>query len=88
MTQGSCTITVVTPVLNGARFIRRTIESVLAQEGNFTLEYLICDGGSTDATIDIVKEYGECCRLIQHSDSGPADAINYAMDLAQGAIGC
>ena len=60
----------------------------MAQEGNFTLEYLICDGGSTDATIDIVKEYGECCRLIQHSDSGPADAINYAMDLAQGAIGC
>ena len=88
MTQGSCTITVVTPVLNGARFIRRTIESVLAQEGNFTLEYIICDGGSTDATIDIVREYGERCWFIQRSDSGPADAINYAMGRAQGAIGC
>ena len=88
MTQGSGAITVVTPVLNGARFIRRTIESVLAQEGNFTLEYIICDGGSTDATIDIVREYGEHCQLIQRSDSGPADAINYAMEQARGAIGC
>lgn len=80
-------VTVVTPVLNGARFIRRTIESVLAQEGDFTLEYIICDGGSTDATIKIVKEYGARCRLIQRSDGGPADAINYAMGRAQGLIG-
>ena len=81
-------VTVVTPVLNGARFIRRTIESVLAQEGDFTLEYIICDGGSTDATLDIVREYGERCQLIQRSDSGPADAINYAMGRARGVIGC
>ena len=81
-------VTVVTPVLNGARFIRHTIESVLSQEGNFTLEYIICDGGSTDATIDIIKEFGKRCQLIQRPDSGPADAINYAMGRAQGAIGC
>lgn len=81
-------VTVVTPVLNGACFIRRTIESVLAQEGDFTLEYIICDGGSTDSTINIVNEYGECCQLVQRSDSGPADAINYAMGLARGVIGC
>ncbi len=81
-------VTVVTPVLNGACFIRRTIESVLAQKGDFTLEYIICDGGSTDATINIVKEYGERCHLVQRSDSGPADAINYAMGQARGVIGC
>ena len=79
-------VTIVTPVLNGARFIRRTIESVLEQKGDFTLEYIICDGGSTDTTIDIVKEYQDHCQLIKRSDSGPADAINFGMAKAQGEI--
>jgi glycosyltransferase involved in cell wall biosynthesis len=76
----------VTPVLNGARFIRRTIESVLEQKGDFVLEYIICDGGSTDKTIEIIREYQDCCQLIQRSDSGPADAINFGMDKATGEI--
>ena len=79
-------VTIVTPVLNGARFIRQTIESVLAQKGDFTLEYIICDGGSTDQTVNIVKEYQDRCRLIQRSDSGPADAINFGMSQAHGEI--
>lgn len=79
-------VTIVTPVLNGARFIRRTIESVLEQKGDFKLEYIICDGGSTDNTIDIVKEYQGRCQLIQRSDSGPADAINFGMDKATGEV--
>ena len=79
-------VTIVTPVLNGARFIRRTIESVLEQIGDFTLEYVICDGGSTDKTIEIIREYQDCCQLIQRSDSGPADAINFGMDKATGEI--
>ena len=79
-------VTIVTPVLNGARFIRRTIESVLEQKGDFVLEYIICDGGSTDKTVEIIKEYQDRCQLIQRSDSGPADAINFGMDKATGEI--
>ncbi len=79
-------VTIVTPVLNGARFIRRTIESVLEQRGDFTLEYIICDGGSTDKTVEIIKEYQDRCQLIQRPDSGPADAINFGMDKAAGEI--
>jgi glycosyltransferase involved in cell wall biosynthesis len=76
----------VTPVLNSARFIRRTIESVLEQQGDFELEYIICDGGSTDKTVEIIREYQDRCRLIQRPDSGPADAINFGMDKAAGEI--
>jgi len=79
-------VTIVTPVLNGARFIRRTIESVLEQQGDFELEYIICDGGSTDKTVEIIREYKGQCQLIQRSDSGPADAINFGMDMAAGEV--
>ncbi len=79
-------VTIVTPVLNGARFIRQTIESVLKQKGDFELEYIICDGGSTDNTVEIIKEYQDRCRLIQRHDSGPADAINFGMEKATGEI--
>lgn len=78
------TITIVTPVLNGAAFIRQTIESVLGQKGDFELEYLLCDAGSRDGTVEIINEYKGHCRLIQRTDSGPADAINFAFSQARG----
>lgn len=53
---------IVTPVYNGEAHITETIESVLSQEGDFEIEYIIQDGGSSDKTIEIVRSYAE--RLI------------------------
>lgn len=39
------------------RFIRRAIESVLSQITNYTYEIVISDDGSTDGTMDILREY-------------------------------
>jgi glycosyltransferase involved in cell wall biosynthesis len=51
-------VTICVPVRNGARTIRRTLDSVLAQDyPNF--EVIVSDNCSDDDTADIVKEYKE-----------------------------
>lgn len=49
---------IITPVLNMERFIASTIESVLSQEGDFSIEYIIVDD-STDETPAIVSAYAK-----------------------------
>lgn len=96
----SAKITVVTPSFNQGRFIEETIKSVISQEGDFTLEYIIMDGGSTDETVEVIKKYerllekGEypvkCrgVRLIWRSekDRGQAHAVNKGFMLATGEV--
>jgi glycosyltransferase involved in cell wall biosynthesis len=48
---------IVTPSYNSQRFIRETIESVISQKGDFSIEYIIVDNCSTDLTKEIVEEY-------------------------------
>lgn len=48
-------LTIVTPVYNAAATLRRTLDALMKQKADF--EHLVCDGGSTDATVDIVREY-------------------------------
>lgn len=81
-------ISVITAVKNGERFIRQTIESVLSQTGNFTLEYIIRDGCSSDKTLDIVREYGNKIILVSQRDDSPQEAINIGMNMATGDICC
>lgn len=50
---------IVTPVYNGGKYIAETIESVLSQNGDFEIEYIIADGASTDGTIEIIKSYAD-----------------------------
>lgn len=50
-------ISIVTPSYNQADFIADTIESVLSQEGDFYIDYIIIDGGSSDGSPDIIAKY-------------------------------
>ena len=48
-------VSVVTPVYNGADFLRDSMQSVLSQTYN-NIEYIVVDNGSTDRTPDIISE--------------------------------
>ncbi len=80
-------ITVVTPVLNGERFIRRTVESVLSQKGPFELEYIVRDGYSSDKTLEILSEYKGRLAVVSKKDGSPQEAINAGLAMATGEIG-
>jgi glycosyltransferase involved in cell wall biosynthesis len=47
---------VLVPVLNEERYIRRAVEAMLSQEFDGPIEFLIADGGSTDGTLAILDE--------------------------------
>lgn len=70
------TISLVTPSYQQADFIRRTLNSVLDQ--NYpALEYVIQDGGSTDGTVEILREYDDrLFRWASAPDGGQTNAIN------------
>jgi glycosyltransferase involved in cell wall biosynthesis len=79
-------ITIVTPSFNQGKFIEETIRSVLLQ-GYPNLEYVIIDGGSTDNTLEIIKEYEPWITYwVSEKDRGQCHAINKAFARATGDI--
>lgn len=81
-------ITVITPVLNGARFIEQCINNI-AMQASVSIEHLIVDGGSSDETVDIIKRAAKHLPHIQwisESDDGQADAMNKGVRLARGRV--
>jgi glycosyltransferase involved in cell wall biosynthesis len=70
------TISLVTPSYQQADFIRRTLDSVLDQKYP-ALEYVVQDGGSTDGTAEILREYDDrLFRWASGPDGGQTNAIN------------
>ncbi len=81
-------ISIVTPSLNQAAFVGRTVESVLSQRGDFELEYLVYDAGSTDGTLNVLRDLARDGRLhlVVEPDSGQADAVNKGLRAASGDV--
>lgn len=79
-------VSIVTPSYNHARFIRRTIDSVLGQKGDFELEYHVIDGASRDGTVDILRSYGDAFTWVSEKDKGQVDAINKGLRRVTGDI--
>jgi glycosyltransferase involved in cell wall biosynthesis len=78
-------VSVVTPSLNQAAFIKATIDSVLAQNYQ-PIEIVIVDGQSTDGTLAILHGYGTRVRWVSGSDAGQTPAINKGFRMATGEI--
>jgi glycosyltransferase involved in cell wall biosynthesis len=81
-------ISIVVPSFNYDKYIDACLKSILDQTyRNF--EVLICDGGSIDSSLEIIKKYCDLdnrFRLISESDSGQSNALNFAFSRAKGEI--
>ena len=94
------TISIVTPSFNQGEFLAETIESVLGQAGDFFIDYIVVDGGSTDASVEVIGRYdalirtgrvsigcrGLNFRWLSEKDRGQGDALAKGFRLAQGGV--
>lgn len=91
-------VSIVTPSYNQGGFIEDTIRSVISQEGDFFIDYIIMDGGSTDDSVEIIRKYEQLLkeeewpvkclgiqyRWLSEKDKGQTDAINKGIKMAEG----
>lgn len=78
-------VSIITPVLNAAETLEKTIDSVLNQTYQ-PIEYVVMDGGSTDGTVEIARRFEPRLTVISEPDRGLSDAINKAWRQARGDI--
>ncbi|MDD1529837.1 glycosyltransferase [Bradyrhizobium sp. WBOS7] len=76
-------LSIVTATFNSAATVRTTLESVRRQSFR-SFEHIVVDGGSTDGTIDILREYGGSVRWISEPDRGIYDAMNKGIAMSRG----
>lgn len=77
-------ISIITVVYNSAEYIEGTLQSIAEQTGT-DYEYIIIDGGSTDATLSIINKYRKwVTTLVSEPDKGLYDAMNKGLRIAKG----
>ena len=85
-------LSIITINYNNAEGLRKTLASVASQTFR-EFEHIIVDGGSTDGSVEIIKEYEEtihrtpCTRhllWLSEKDNGIYDAMNKGVEIASG----
>ena len=78
-------VSFVVPTRNQRPFLRRCIESCLAQ-GVADSEVVVVDGASTDGTIDVLRGFSDRIRFVSEPDSGQSEAVNKGVAMATGDV--
>lgn len=79
-------VSVIIPVYNAGALIDRCLDSVFNQAGNYNIEVLLIDDGSTDNSVDLIRRRPEQdrIRLFRQKNSGPSVARNRGLAVASG----
>ncbi len=80
-------VSIILGTCNSATFIKRTVESVLSQEGNgrdFEIELLAIDDCSADNTVEILRSFGLQPMSTQSPSGGPNRGRNIGLKHATG----
>lgn len=79
-------ISIIVPSYNQGRFIGATLQSIIDQRYP-NLELIVVDGGSTDNTLSIIKQYeSHLAWWVSEQDSGQTEAINKGFMRSTGDI--
>ena len=79
-------VSIITPNLNGEKFLEKTIQSVINQTSK-NYEYILIDGKSTDRSVEIINKYiGEIDTFISEKDESMYHAINKGIQVAKGEV--
>ncbi len=77
-------LSIITINYNNRDGLRKTIESVVAQTTR-NFEYIVIDGGSTDGSVDVIKEYADYIDYwVSEPDKGIYNAMNKGVAVAHG----
>ena len=80
-------ISIIVPTYNVERYIRQTLDAMLAQTFQ-DFELIVVDDGSTDQTREIVRSYAPRVRLIEQSNQGVCAARNRGLRESTGEFVC
>lgn len=74
---------IIIPNYNKEKYIRRCLNSIVTQSINKqNYEVIVIDDGSTDGSIDIIKEYD--VKLLNSNRLGAGGTRNKGIDIAKG----
>jgi glycosyltransferase involved in cell wall biosynthesis len=84
-------ISILTPCLNSLPLLKETVFSVIHQKAlvnrNVELEYIICDGGSDDGSIEWLESLDNASiKIISEKDIGIYDALSKGLNFVTGDI--
>lgn len=84
MDSSTHTLSIITINLNNKEGLKKTMESVLSQTFS-DYEYIVMDGGSTDGSVEVIKEYSaKIACWVSRPDKGIYNAMNKAIITAKG----
>ena len=85
--KSNCDLSFIVPVYNAVNSIKKCVESLLQQVGEYKIEIILVDDGSHDESLDIIRKYEEkydYISVIHQENMGISGARNTGLEYAKG----